>query len=124
MIQVFKYGFSKGRLVVHVSGDEPALKIIPKLEEIFKDPRWKAGETVIVGFTADETIDSVEDTWELTKTIAKSQPAKIVIIGYGEPAIENLRVGERMLKVQGIDAKYFEEDLDQMLKYADKEVKD
>ena len=46
------------------------------------------------------------------------------LCGYGESAIENLRVGERMLKVQGIDAKYFDEDLDQMLKYADKEVKD
>jgi hypothetical protein len=63
-------------------------------------------------------IDEVEDAWVFSKITAMAQPAKIVAVCYGHAVNENGRLIEQMLQTHGINAKCFDEDLDEMLKYA------
>ena len=58
----------------------------------------------------------MEDAWVFSKMIAKAQPAKVVAVCYGHAANENGRLIEQMLQTHGINAKCFDEDLDEMLK--------
>ncbi len=118
----YSYGFaSNGAFVTcHIHDcrvDDDPKETFKKWSVLFKDPRYKVGETkVLMHFDDKCAYLNFEQIQERVDYILQYKPAKLGVYVRGEIAMETAKIGTSFLRSKGVTARVFN-DLDKLFQW-------